>query len=51
MEKDFCGTVKNVGGFSKKEKPLDYYFWVVDKVKISQSLYSDQKIISLGSIG
>ena len=35
MEKDFCETIKNVGGPSKKKGPSDYYFWVIDEVKNS----------------
>ena len=35
IEKDFHGTIKSVGGSSKKKEPSDYYFWVVDEVKNS----------------
>ena len=45
MEKDFRGTIKSIGGRSTKKEPSDYYFWVVDEVKISQSLYSNQQIL------
>ena len=45
MEKGSYEITKNVGGLFKKKGSSYYYFWVVDEVKNSHSLHTDQQIL------
>ena len=46
LSKDTSEIVKGTGGSIKKKRLSNYYFWVVNEVKNSFSLYTDKQILN-----